>query len=158
MYLIDGHNLRWAIQTMDDELAGITDLDICRSVGCYLRYVRDRGQIIFDGIGPPDKTGLNDASRLDVIFTGRDIDADSVIEYKIAYCRSPRKLVVVSSDRRVRNAARKGKATSIASEQFWPVVEKEITRKRPPKEPGAKRRGLTESETEQWMEFFGMDD
>jgi len=84
-------------------------------------------------------------------------DADMVIEDKIKASTAPRRLTVVSSDRRLRDAARARKATAVKSEVFWNNLRKQLRRKKTFKEPTAKRRGLTESETKQWLEFFGIE-
>jgi len=65
-------------------------------------------------------------------------------------------LTIVSSDRRLRKAALARKATTVKSEVFWKEVQKQLSRKRPKKEPEEKRQGLTESETDKWLEFFGL--
>jgi hypothetical protein len=40
---------------------------------------------------------------------------------------------------------------------FWENLRKELSRKRTRGEPPAKRSGLSEVETEQWLKFFGID-
>ena len=157
MIIIDGHNLLHTIKKTDEELHTITDVWLCRAISKYLKLTGEKGEIIFDGTGPPDKTGFNNISHLEVLFSGRDSDTDTVIENKISADSAPKRLTIVSSDRRLRKAAQTRKATSLKSEQFWAIVEKELSRKRPEKEPSAKRRGLNESETRQWMKFFGLE-
>jgi predicted RNA-binding protein with PIN domain len=115
----------------------------------------EKGEIIFDGTGPPDKSGFDNLSNLEVFFAGLGTDADTVIEDKISVSTAPKKLTIVSSDRRLRSAARKRKATSIKSDVFWNDLQKQLSRKRPAKEPAEKRQGLNEGETEQWLDFFG---
>jgi hypothetical protein len=62
-----------------------------------------------------------------------------------------------SSDRRLRKAARARKAISVKSEVFWNNIQKQLSRKKTIKEPAAKRQGLTDGETKQWLEFFGLE-
>ena len=115
----------------------------------------EKGEMIFDGTGPPDKTGFDNISNLEVFFAGIGTDADTVIEDKISTNTAPKRLTIVSSDRRLRTAAHKRKAISMKSDVFWNDVQKQLSRKRPAKEPTEKRQGLNEGETEQWLEFFG---
>ena len=157
MIIIDGHNLLWSIQKVDENLESMSDVQLCYIVGRYLKLAGEKGEIIFDGTGPPDKSRFDNISSLEVLFAGLGSDADTVIEDKIKASTAPRRLTVVSSDRRLRNAARARKATAIKSEVFWANLQKQLSRKRTIKEPPAKRLGLTKSETEQWLKFFGIE-
>jgi predicted RNA-binding protein with PIN domain len=156
-YLIDGYNLQKQIHKVDPESDMPSDVYLCKILSAYLKRIRERGEIIFDGIGPPDKTGFENLDNIEVMFTGRNIDADSVIERKIEANTAPKRLVVVSSDRRLRRAAAKRKAIAVKSEDFWPMVTSQLERRSKPRaEPRSKHDGLTEKETDQWCDFFGM--
>lgn len=157
MLIIDGHNLLWSIQKPGEDSESISDVQLCQIVGRYLKRIGEKGEIIFDGTGPHDKSGFDDISNLEVFFAGLATDADTVIEGKIKANTAPKRLMVVSSDRRVKDAARARKATAIKSEVFWNNLQKQLTRKKTAKEPAAKRHGLSESETDQWLKFFGLD-
>lgn len=159
MVIIDGTNLLWAIQELPGEHEVTTEVELCRLLDRYLAQVGDEGQVVFDGAGPPDKSEFGAVGRVDVAFSGFNCDADTVVEEKIQANTAPRRLTVVSSDRRLRKAAGERKATALKSELFWNQVLAELRRKKPArKEPEAKRDGLTESETEQWMDLFGLDE
>jgi hypothetical protein len=155
--IIDGHNLLRAIQKVDEDSESISDVQLCYTVGRFLKLTGEKGEIIFDGTGPPDKSRFDNISNLEVFFAGLGSDADTVIEDKIKASTAPKRLTVVSSDRRLRDAARARKAASVKSQVFWDNVQKQLRRKRTIKEPPAKRRGLTESETRQWLKFFDIE-
>jgi len=155
--IIDGHNLLHSIQKISEDSESISDVQLCYTVGRFLKLTGEKGEIIFDGTGPRDKTGFDNISNLEVFFAGLGSDADTVIEDKIKVSTAPKRLTVVSSDRRLRVAARARKATSVKSQVFWDNVQKQLRRKRTIKEPEAKRRGLTESETGQWLKFFDLE-
>ena len=179
--IIDGHNLLHSIQKTSpvrsspdrhrgrlskyqrtsngasEDSEPISDVRLCRIVGRFLKLTGEKGEIVFDGTGPRDKSGFDNISNLEVFFAGIGMDADTVIEDKIKANTAPRRLTVVSSDRRLRDAARARKATSVKSEVFWNNLQKQLRRKKTFKEPTAKRRGLSESETKQWLEFFGLE-
>jgi len=167
MFIIDGHNLLHFIQKTDAcrdvALAGlegsksIRDVELCRIIGRYLKQISQSGEIIFDGTGPRDKSGFDNISNLEVFFAGLGTDTDTVIEDKIGANTAPRRLTIVSSDRRLRKAARARKAISVKSEVFWNSVQNQLSRKKTTKEPAAKRRGLSDGETKQWLEFFGLE-
>ncbi|HCO94145.1 MAG TPA: hypothetical protein DIU00_09370 [Phycisphaerales bacterium] len=155
MFIIDGHNLLHTILKLEEDSGAASDIGLCRILGRYLKLTGEKGEIIFDGTGPRDKGGFDNIINLEVFFAGLGTDADTVIEDKISASTAPKRLTIVSSDRRLRSAARTRKATSMKSDVFWNDVQKQLSRKRPAKEPQAKRRGLSEGETDQWLEFFG---
>jgi len=155
MFIIDGHNLLHTILKLEEDPGAASDVSLCKILGRYLKLVGEKGEIVFDGTGPPDKGGFDNIINLEVFFAGLGTDADTAIEDKIRANTAPKRLTIVSSDRRLRSAARTRKATSMKSDVFWNDVRKELSRKRPEKEPQAKRQGLSEGETDQWLEFFG---
>lgn len=158
MILIDGHNLLWAVQGMADSPKGISDVGLCRFVGRYLKLIKECGEVIFDGPGPRDKSDFDNIEGIEVLFAGLGRDADTMIEAKIAANTAPRNLVIVSSDNRLRRAARARRAESVKSEDFWERVVRELERgRRATEEPHGKRLGLSEGETDQWLDFFGME-
>jgi predicted RNA-binding protein with PIN domain len=154
--IIDGHNLLWAIQNPDED-ASVTDTAMCQALDTYFSITRDKAEIIFDGIGPPDKTGFNNLNNLDVTFSGQNTDCDSIIEERILDSTAPTHLVIVSTDRQIRGAAAARKATSVLSDEFWAMVTKRLSKQKRGKEPSQKRTGLTESETNLWLKAFGLD-
>jgi predicted RNA-binding protein with PIN domain len=155
--IIDGHNLLHSIQQTGEDSEPISRIKLCRILNGYLKLIDENGEIVFDGTGPRDKSGFDNISNLEVFFAGLGSDADTVIEDKIKANTAPRRLTVVSSDRRLRDAARARKATSVKSDVFWNHLRRQLSRKETFKEPTAKRRGLSESETKQWLEFFGLE-
>ena len=157
MFIIDGHNLLHSICQAADGSQVISDVQLCGVVGTYLERIGQGGEIIFDGTGPPNKSGFDNISNLEVFFAGIGTDTDTVIEEKIRANTAPKRLSIVSSDRRLRKAAQARKATAIKSEVFWNNVQKQLSQKERKKEPAEKRLGLSESETEQWLQYFGLD-
>jgi predicted RNA-binding protein with PIN domain len=155
MFIIDGNNLLHTIIKLEEDSGAISDLGLCRLLSRYFTLTSEKGEIIFDGTGPLDKSRFDNISNLEVSFAGFGTDTDTVIEDKISASTAPKSLTIVSSDRRLRSAARTRRATSIKSDVFWNDVQKQLSRKRPIKEPSEKRQGLNEGETEQWLEFFG---
>jgi len=157
MFVIDGHNLLHAIPKIDEGAASINDEQLCRIISNYMKLTAQTAEIIFDGVGPRDKSGFDNINGLEVSFAGLGTDTDSVIEDKIRASTAPKRLIIVSSDRRLRKAARTRKAASIKSDNFWNNINKQLNKKRPKKEPGAKRHGLSDSETKQWLDYFGLE-
>ena len=113
--------------------------------------------IVFDGTGPPDIRAFDNIRNLEVSFSGADREADFVIERKITASTDPRRLVVVSSDRRLRAAARAAKASAIKSEAFWNDLNRHLNQTGKNPEPSEKRQGLSDGETEQWLRIFDIE-
>lgn len=156
MLMIDGYNLLKAVQNLLEQASDFTDIQLCRMVDEYLYRTKKRGQIIFDGVGPRDKSGFNNLRELEVIFSGTIHEADDVIEKLIRENSAPRNLAVVSSDRRIKTAANKRKADAVDCVDFWTEVLKQLEKKKKKQvEPQAKFYGITEAETEYWLREFG---
>lgn len=157
MYIIDGHNLLHTVIKIDDVSGTINDVQLCRIIDYYFQLSGQKGELVFDGTGPRDKDAFENFINLEVFFAGLRSDADTVIEDKIKADSSPKRFVVVSSDRRIRKAARAKKAEAVKSEEFWKNLCKQLNKKRPVREPDAKRGGLSESETKKWLQIFGIE-
>ena len=155
--IIDGHNLLHSIKKITEGSESISEVRLCRIISEYLRLTGERGEIVFDGTGPRDKSGFDNINNLEVFFAGLSSDADAVIESKIKASSAPKRLTIVSADRRLRGAARGRKATVVKSQVFWDKLCRRLSRKKTAKEPPAKRLGITESETEQWMKLFELE-
>lgn len=158
-FVIDGHNLLYSIPDVDEESESVTDVELCRFVGRYLKLINQTGQIIFDGIGPRDKSPYDNIDGVEVFFAGYGTDTDTVIETRITANTAPKSLTIVSSDRRLKKAALARRAKAKKSEDFWLEMQKQLSRKRPKrtKEPPAKSQGLSQSETDQWLDIFGLE-
>jgi predicted RNA-binding protein with PIN domain len=170
MIIIDGHNLLHSIHKEDSwhgfaarestakmAVPHISDVQLCHIIGRYLKLIGEKGEIVFDGTGPRDKSGFDNINNLEVFFSGLRSDADTVIESKIKANTAPKRLTIVSSDRRLRDAARKRKATVVKSQVFWDNLCRELTQKKKTKpEPAGKRHGLSDGETEEWLKIFGL--
>ena len=154
--IIDGHNLLWLIRNLEEDKS-ITDVGLCRVLDVYFGLTNESAEIIFDGIGPPNKSGFDGVRNLKITFSGRSSDCDTLIENRILDSTAPKRLTIVSSDRRLRDAADSRKAIAVKSEDFWDEVQKRISRHKPGKEPAGKRKGLTQSETELWLREFGIE-
>jgi predicted RNA-binding protein with PIN domain len=159
MTIIDGDNLLWALRQTLEEREITTELELCRVLSRYFALTGEPGQVVFDGSGPADRSEFDKITSPEIIFAGFHRDADSVIEEKLKANTSPRRVTVVSSDRRLRKAAALRKAAGMKSEDFWEQVRRELKRGKPRKpEPQEKREGLSESETDKWLEAFGLDE
>lgn len=135
--LIDGYNLMHAAGRMNRRF-GPDGLRRAR-----LRFLNELAinlgvhqasatTIVFDASSLP----LNQAPEsvckgMKVIYAIDDEDADTRIERLIAQDSAPRSLTVVSSDRRIRRAAQRRRATSQSSDDFLDFLENLRSRREP---------------------------
>jgi predicted RNA-binding protein with PIN domain len=75
--------------------------------------------VVFDASAPPGDFPISSSYRgIRVIFAYGDEDADSRIEYILEHDSSPKSLTVVSSDRRIRDAASRRRARPLTADAF----------------------------------------
>jgi predicted RNA-binding protein with PIN domain len=156
-YLVDGYNLLFHLGLFDRNF-GAHALEHARSrLLDYLKQV----------LGDEDVTVVFDSSRssrrveapqehqgLHVQYTSRGQEADDVIEETIAGCASPGSLVVISNDRRIRQAARRKGARSWSCDDF---LDHKNARPALPAERPAPDRAPPPSreEVRRWLDEFG---
>ena len=157
MYIIDGYNLLWLINSTSSDFGELSAIQLCRLISHYLKLQRQNGMIIFDGTEPAGNSSFDAASNLEVIFAGGGKDADSLIEKKIEADSAPRRLIVVSSDRRIRKAAGTRRAGAVKSEQFWSDLQVRLRQRKKVEEPAEKREGLDEAQTKYWLKYFDLE-
>lgn len=156
MLIIDGYNLLRAVQNLLEQASEFSDIQLCRMIDEYLYRTKKRGQIVFDGVGPKDKSAFNNLRELEVTFSGTNREADDVIEKLILENTAPRNLIVVSNDRRIKTAVNKRKAIAADCVDFWTEVIRQLEKKRKKRpEPEGKFIGISEAETEYWLREFG---
>ncbi len=158
--IVDGYNLLRFVQS-EGHFENLAEVGLCRILSDYLVSVRERGHIIFDGTGPLDKHDfeqLGGLTNLEVYFSGADYEADEIIMEKIEDSSAPKSLIIVSTDREIRAAAEARKATSARADVFWHILIGRLeAQQKAVHEPKEKRRGITEGDTDQWLDLFGID-
>jgi predicted RNA-binding protein with PIN domain len=154
--IIDGYNLLRSVQKIE-EYQSLDEAALCRIISEYLQRVRTYAQVIFDGLGPRDKSDLSGIDNVEVYFSGENLEADDVIEEKIEEYSAPKNMVVVSTDRRIRAAAAKRKSISVTSDLFWISMIEQLDKKKPTPMPKQKRHGITETEADAWLDEFDLD-
>lgn len=156
MLIIDGYNLLRSVQGLLEQSSEISDIQLCRIINDYIYRTKKKGCVVFDGIGPRIKDAFNNLFNLEIIFSGTTHEADDIIEKLILQSTGAKDLIVVSSDRRIKKAAEKKKATAVDCVDFWTEVIKQLeNKKKKAAEPQAKFIGISEAETEYWLKEFG---
>jgi uncharacterized protein len=114
--------------------------------------------VVFDAKVPPGDFPIASTYRgLRLIFALGDEDADSRIESIIGHDSNPGTLTVVSSDRRIRQAASRRRARPLTADAFWDQKDRLHwpTRPRVDSQPEPDRDGVTDpAEAEFWIETF----
>ncbi len=169
-WLIDGYNLMHAA-------GAISGQEKRREV--FQRKRRRFLNMLADALGPErcqKTTVVLDASKppadfpleseyqgLKVIFALGDENADARIETLIAAHSAPKVLTVVSSDRRIRQAAQRRRAKSITADQFLDLLDRfqsakrqEMPAEHPPAPSSLDRDApLSAKDAAYWLEEFG---
>ena len=108
--------------------------------------------LICDGM-PPSKASYRLPGKIRAIYS-RQLEADDVLERLIADSSTPSRLLVVSSDRRVRKAARRRGATDLKAEAFLRMLLEDRSRARLKPMKSTRPANLRPGEIESWREEF----
>ncbi len=116
--------------------------------------------IVFDASSLPfGQSAVSLHKGMTVIFAIDVDEADTRIEELIAADSAPKSLAVISTDRRIRKAALRRRATAIVSDDFldlldsWPYIEHPVPSEPTPEEL-AKEIGLSDAEAAKWIDEF----
>jgi uncharacterized protein len=118
--------------------------------------------VVFDASVHPGDFALDAEYRgLGILFALGDENADARIEQLIAADSNPRTLTVVSSDRRIRQAAVRRRTRSLTADRYWELIDdlKERSRLKP-KVVAPPRNGPREpdkepaDDTDHWVATF----
>lgn len=154
--LIDCYNLLHA--TMPPSLAGLDEAGLCRLLA-RSPWAGERIVIVCDGAPKPGIIVASPVAGVELIYAGKGRSADEEIFDRIDADHSPRRLVVVSSDREIQKAARRRRAIAKSSEEF--VRELAAMRRSgsstghdKPASPGK----LASDEVDRWLDEFGVEE
>jgi predicted RNA-binding protein with PIN domain len=154
-YLIDGHNL---IGQLPD--ISLTDPDdeaklVQKLIGFTARTGK-RCVVIFDYGLPGGKSSMS-TSSVEVRFASRPGEADDLMLQRIQQVRDAKGWIVVSSDNRVLDAARRKHMGTLRSAEFAQLMIDAPTRtagKSPPSTASDKPSHVSPEEVEEWLKQF----
>ena len=137
LWLIDGYNLMHAAGALGGDL--ISREAFRRKRRRFLNTIADamgaerahETTVVFDASAPPSDFPLESSYKgMTLIFALEDESADARIERLIAAHSAPKSLTVVSSDRRIRQAATRRRARTLSADEFLDLLERFQSRRR----------------------------
>lgn len=152
MLIVDAYNVLMVTGVLPPELAGLDESGLA-SLIAESRYARREARLVCDGASRGRPAGTP-AGRVTIAYAGAGREADDVIEALIENDSAPRRLLVVSTDRRVRKAARKRRAPSMTSDVFLRQLAEDHARTPRPVRP-LPPIPLERPAVARWMEEFG---
>lgn len=158
-YLFDGYNVYHTAGYLCHEWSHVTPYSLCAYIAEDMKNLREHGVVVFDGKQLGNSTTvIKPEGHLRAVYSGPGKSADDLIEKMIRANTHPKLLTVVSSDRRIRKAARRRRAISLAADEYLgALLARQGRQPAVPIEPEEKQQGLPEGQTDDWMELFGID-
>ncbi len=156
MLLIDAYNVLLTPGVLPLGLAGV-DLPGLAHLIERSRYRKRPAVLVCDGRSKSmSEQGLRIGS-VRVMYAGAGADADSLIERTLAEDSAPRRVLVVSSDRRVAKAASRAGAATMTSSAFLRQLSTDDAKGRPEPLPAWVRQiPLEHDAIAHWFQEFGL--
>lgn len=171
MLLVDVYNVLHVTGVLPPDLAGLDVSELGELIDVS-RYRNNKTLLVCDGFGAPtvdDREahaylrGQEPAARdyVGILFAGRGNEADSLIERLLERFGGSRRVTVVSSDQRLKRAAKRAKARHVRSEDFLRDLADDarrtshIPRAHRPKGLGDDTT-LSKDEVDLWARHFGL--
>lgn len=161
--LIDTYNVLHVTGVLPPHLAGIDAHGLIRLLA-RSRYARQRITLVCDGVPPPHAAATEAQLPVNtqLIYTGPGREADDEIDRLIRASSAPRRLTVVSSDRRVQQAAKRRKCRVFSSELLLKHLAEDASRPSRPSRALQRTRKpevpLDDAQVLAWKALFGVDD
>ncbi len=121
--IIDTFNVLHMTGVLPPDLSGM-DIEELRGVISLSRFRNQTITLVCDGVQPlelrrqPDDDQQRALTNISMIWSGTDTDADTLIEILVAQNSAPRRLTVITSDRRLTRVIRKRRVRIMTSESF----------------------------------------
>jgi len=162
MLLIDAYNALHVTGVLPPDLAGVDVRGLADLVG-RSRWRSVGAVLVCDGTGPggPTRSTPIEGAAVEIRYAGPGRDADSLIERLLDRHSAPRRVTVVSSDRRLQKAARRRKARWMPSEAFLERLAQDARRgvvKPDPYRAFDRAVPLDAGTVEDWIRAFDISD
>lgn len=158
MLVVDTYNVLGVWGVLPAEWAGL-DVDGLGALIAGSRWAKEDCSLVCDGLSPAGEHRRADRGigQVRSLYAGGKREADELIEDLISRSTAPRRLTVVSSDHRIRKAARKRRCRWLTSEAFLQMLLADASRsQRPGGKPGFTRQvPLKPGQVRDWLTHFG---
>ncbi len=152
-YLIDGNNLIGRASAADLRDPAGREGWIRRLIA-FQRFTRRRVVLVFDGRPPDELPVVEVGPKFTIVYSDVGRSADDVIEELLSSGIEKRHLEVVSSDRRIRDAARRHGARAVTSDEFLRALKGALRQRRAAREMAKTEESPTSLEVRLWGEVF----
>ena len=126
-WIIDAYNALFHSHLLPDAASDVGAKGLARLL--HLAQLDHRGAtIVADGSPKPNDRTESRTGSAQVIFSGPNSDADTIIEQLLQKHSAPRSLTVVSNDRRLIAAAKRRRANSMSSQAFMRMLGSALRR------------------------------
>lgn len=111
--------------------------------------------VVFDGQLDSQQPPLQKKDRIRIVFSGRDLEADVVIQKLIRQKAAQEKMEIVSSDQKIQGTARDHQVIAISSQEFWKMLHQHPARVDKFKKNEIKsEQDLSKKEFKEWLKIF----
>ena len=156
--LVDGNNLLHAARSAEEAGPLLGRSMLCDRLAEWAGRRGERVHVVFDGPAPEPALAKQIGNPGIAVSYGGRLTADALLVEILETDSAARRLVVVSTDREIAQAARRRRARPIRSDEFWALVRQDLARPvRRSLEPSEKLHGLDPAATDQWLRDFGFD-
>ena len=117
--------------------------------------------VVADGVVKPMGARVSPVDGVELVYSGPGRSADAVIIEAVRTHPSPKRLTVVSSDREIRDAARRRRARDVPSDDFLRMLDRDLrlgVRRPATKAARPDVRPLAADEVDAWLDVFGVSD
>lgn len=159
--LIDGNNLLFAARAIENPDILFGKAMLCEALGAWSLRTGQAVHVVFDGAAPSSQRAEQIGNvAIEMTFSGSGVSADAVLTKMVEADSAARRMLVVSTDREIQQAARGRRAQVMRSDEFWRTLRRDLAkpRRQAPSEPKGKRHGLNSAETDEWLREFGVED
>ena len=155
--LVDCYNVLRA--DLPPQMGRTDEAGLCRAVA-RSRWAQVGVRIVADGVVKPMGARVSPVPGVELVYSGPGRSADAVIIEAVRRHPQPRRLTVVSSDREIRDAARRRRARDLPSDTFLQQLDRDLRHGvRRTGRPTAKRADagpLGPEEVADWLDAFGV--
>ena len=148
MYLIDGNNLIGHTKSVASQPSVNTRQFLVDYVSSFLESTHRKAIVVFDGRSAP----LRKTSRIQLIFSGPQSNADEVIRRRVESSKDRKDLCVISSDNAVYGYAKTCGVKALKCHEFNRMI----------REAGGgkveENRDLSIGNTKEWLRYFGEEE